>query len=128
MAAAVEVVVVVVVMAMATGAGVCGSGAKRGATGRKRRRCWAEGLEYVEAGYVRHGAAVDGQVGKGAKGGFSILFAATNRRAWSDVRAATNRSCAPDVSAFSVEAVEESLDRNLLACPIVMDGPCSSQS
>ena len=77
MAAAVEVVVVVVVvveMAMATGAGVCGSGAKRGATGRKRRRCWAEGLEYVEAGYVRHGAAVDGQVGKGAQGGFSIFF------------------------------------------------------
>ena len=83
MAAAVEVVVVVVVVvvvATATGAGVCGSGAKRGATGRKRRRYWAEGPEYVEAGYVRHGAAVDGQVGKGAKGGFPIFCGSESSR------------------------------------------------
>ena len=56
------------------------------------------------------------------------FFAAASRRAESDVRAAANRSCALDVSAFGVEAVEESLQRNLLACPIVMDGPRSSQS
>ena len=77
MAAAVVVIVVVVLVVVAVvvvGAGVFGIGAKRGAAGRECLRFWAEGLEYVEAGYVRHGAAVDGQVGKGAKGGFSIFW------------------------------------------------------
>ena len=73
MAAAVVVIVVVVLVVVAVvvvGAGVFGIGAKRGAAGRECLRFWAEGLEYVEAGYVRHGAAVDEQLVKGAAVGF----------------------------------------------------------